>query len=703
MTDTPLLTRLFYPESVAIVGASSSPAKIGAVPVSLLAQHGYGGKLYPVNPTAEHVQGIPAFKSLSAVKAPVDLAIISVPAAQVLPVLHEALELGTKNFVLFSSGFAEAGEAGRHQQERLTELAQTHGANILGPNCLGFMNIRERVFATFCTGPAGGLVQPGNVAIVSQSGAFAGYAYTLARERGLGLSHWITTGNQCSIDVADCIAWLASDPQTRVIMVYMEGCSNGAKLKDALAKAYAAGKPVVACKVGRTSSGAQAAASHTAAMAGDDAVYSALFKQYGVVRAFTVEEFFNLGYAFSVADALPSNRDIGLLTMSGGVGALMADDAHIAGLTMSPLPDAARQPILRRVPFAGVNNPVDITGQATSEMDLLSYTARLMLDEGGYGSLVVFVGAVAASPALWPHVREFVRDIRGAYPDTPLVLSCAIAPANKQELESLGCLVFSDPSTAIHMVRALCSRRDGKPPRNLRGQAATAAVVLPENLGEAASLALLEAAGLPTVSATVCTNADEAVAAARRAGYPVVMKIASADIVHKTDVGGVRLAIADDASVQSAFGEIMATVAANTPAAQLDGVLVAPMVRGGVECILGAHIDPVFGPVVMFGLGGVFVEVLKDVSFRLAPIDEDEARSMVAEIRGAALLAGVRGTEPSDVPALCRAIAALSEFASANRDCLLSVDVNPLVVLPEGRGCIALDAVIVPRTEGSAH
>jgi len=703
VTDTQLLTRLFYPRSVAIVGASSSPTKIGAVPVSLLAQHGYGGKLYPINPAAETVQGMPAFESLTAVKAPVDLAIVSVPAARVLPVLHEALELGTKNFVLFSSGFAEAGEAGRLQQQQLTELALGHGANILGPNCLGFMNIRERVFATFCTGPAGGLVQPGNVAIVSQSGAFAGYAYTLARERGLGLSHWITTGNQCSIDVADCIAWLAGDPQTRVIMVYMEGCTDGEKLKDALAKAYAAGKPVVACKVGRTSSGAQAAASHTAAMAGDDAVYSALFKQYGVARAYTVEEFFNLGYAFSVADALPSNRDIGLLTMSGGVGALMADDAQIAGLTMSPLPEAARQSILRRVPFAGVNNPVDITGQATSEMDLLSYTARLMLDEGRYGSLVVFVGAVAASPALWPHVREFVCDIRSAYPDTPLVLSCTIAPANKQDLESLGCLVFSDPSTAIHMVRALCSRRDGRPPRGLPGRTGTGTVAFPERLGEAASFALLEAAGIPTVCATVCANPREAVAAARRSGYPVVMKIASADIAHKSDVGGVRLAIADDASVESAFSEIMATVAANAPTAALDGVLVAPMVKGGVECILGAHIDPVFGPVVMFGLGGVFVEVLKDVSFRLAPIDEDEARSMVAEIRGAPLLAGARGAEPSDIQALCRAIAALSEFAAANREGLSSIDVNPLAVLPEGSGCIALDAVIVPRAWGRTH
>ena len=699
MADSNTLTRLFYPRSIAVIGASSSPTKIGAVPVSLLKKYGYEGRIYPINPSASEVFGLPAYPSLAQVEQEIDLAIVSVPASRVAGVITEILDAKVKNVVLFTSGFAEVGEEGRRQQDEIAQLAKENGVNLLGPNCLGFMNIRHNVFATFCAGPNSGLIRPGDVAIVSQSGAFAGYAYTLARERGIGLSHWITTGNQCSIDVADCLTWLANDPGTRVIMAYLEGCTDGDKLRTALRAAREAGKPVIVTKVGRTSSGAKAAASHTAALSGDDVVYETLFKQYRVIRAKTIDEFFNFGYAFSIARSLPRNRDIGLLTMSGGVGALMADDAEEAGLSLSPLKQEARDALLQRVPFAGVNNPVDITGQATSEMDLLPYAAELMIDHNQYGSLVVFLAAVGASPSLSPHVQTFVEQIRARYPDTLMALSSAISSENKKKLEDMGCMVFSDPSTAIQTLGAMAKLNDHT--------CATEASASPDefshirlpkvNLNEAQALAALGQAGIPVVPTHVCSTTEAAVDAAKLLGYPVVMKIASPDILHKSDIGGVRLSIADDRQTAQGFADIMAAVKRNASEAQIDGILVAPMVAGGVECILGVNTDPVFGPVIMFGLGGVFVEILKDVSFRLAPFGVKEAKAMVDEVKGSALLKGARGQPAADLDALYQALAALSRFAYAKKEQIASVDINPFVIMPEGQGCLALDAVIAMR------
>ncbi len=718
--DPSVLAPLFDPRSIAIVGASATPGKIGAMPLSLLLRHGYAGALYPVNPREAEIQGLRAYPSLDAIDAEIDLVILAVPAAHAVAALAKARPGQIRTAVVFTSGFAETGAAGAHEQARLQDVAHERGIRMLGPNCLGLMNPRRHVYATFSPAPMHDIVRPGGIAMVSQSGAFGAYAYTMARERGLGLSHWISTGNEGDIDTAACIAWLAHDADTRIIMLYMEGCQDGERFKAALAAARAAGKPIVVTKVGRTASGAQAAASHTAALAGDDAVYDALFRQYGVLRAQTIEEFFNLGYALSVLPARPHKRTLGVLTISGGVGALMADDAEDAGLAMPAMPEAAQQRLLARIPYAGPRNPVDVTGQAVSEQGLLEAAALDMLATEEYGALAIFLAAAGASAAMWPQFEAMARSLRTQYPATPLVLCSLFAPAHRQALESLGCLVFTDPSAAVRTVAAVMAPLEAARPGALAPAAAASSAraalrpgvscaVAPAQdaqplplagegaLSELQALAVLQQAGVPTVDVTLATDEDAAVRAGLALGGPAVLKIVSPDILHKSDIGGVKLGVQGESDLRAAYRAIRDAAATHAPQARVEGVLVAPLLKGGVECILGVHRDPIFGPVVMFGLGGIFVETLKDVSFRLAPFGHDEALAMIDEIQAAPLLRGARGAAASDRSALAAALVALSRFAHAQRDVIEGIDVNPLLVFEEGQGVAAVDAVIVRR------
>ncbi|MDH0736879.1 acetate--CoA ligase family protein [Achromobacter spanius] len=732
----PTLSRLFTPRSIAIVGASATPGKIGAMPVSLLRQHGYDGRILPINPRADSIQGLPAAPDLAALDTDVDLVILAVPAAHAAQALQSARPGQVGGAVVFTSGFSETGAEGVAMQETLCAIARERGIRLLGPNCLGYMNVRHKVYATFSPAPANGAVALGGIGMVSQSGAFGAYAYCMARERGLGLSHWISTGNEADIDVADCINWLAHDADTRVIMAYMEGCRDGAKLRAALAAARDAGKPVVVTKIGRTQAGAQAAASHTAALAGDDAVYDALFRQYGALRARSIEDFFNLGYALDTWQQRPQGKRLGIFTISGGVGALMADEAEEAGLSL-PEPDAAAQArLLERVPFAGPRNPVDVTGQVVSEPGLLLATADDMLADGRYDALAVFLAAAGSSEALWPTFETFAREMRARHPDVPLAFCALFPPERRRELERLGTLVFEDPSAAIRTIGAVAglapasgatsdAASDGSKTGSTNsstngsttgttsgntdgtsnaGPIAHASVPsvnastapLRDTYNEVQAMDVLRQAGLPVPDCTLATDADTAVAAAARAAGPVVLKVVSPDILHKSDVGGVKLNLSGEDAVRHGHAAILDSVRTHCPTARIDGVLVAPMAPKGVECIVGMHSDPVFGPVVMFGLGGVFVEVLKDVSFRLAPFDHAQALSMIREIKGYALLQGARGAPPCDINALADALVALSRFADARREDFSSVEINPLLALPDGQGVLALDAVLIP-------
>ena len=691
------LTRLFNPGSIAIVGASATPGKIGAMPVTLLRQHGYDGRILPINPRAESIQGLPAVPDLAALDTEADLVILAVPAVHAAQALERARPGQVGGAVVFTSGFSEIGASGAAMQEQLCAIARERGIRLLGPNCLGFMNIRRNIYATFSPAPANGTVAAGGIGMVSQSGAFGAYAYCMARDRGLGLSHWISTGNEADIDVADCIEWLARDDDTRVIMTYMEGCRDGDKLRRALSAARDAGKPVVVTKIGRTQAGAQAAASHTAALAGDDAVYDALFRQYGAVRARTIEEFFNLGYALDTWKQRPQGKRLGIFTISGGVGALMADDAEDAGLSLPEPAADAQARLLEKVPFASGRNPVDVTGQVVSEPGLLLATAEDMLADGRYDALAVFLAAAGSSNALWPTFETFAREMRARRPDVPLAICALFPPDRRRELERLGTLVFTDPSAAIRTIGAVASladQADAEPDQAIPVADASAPRLASYN--EVQAMDVLRQAGLPVPDCTLANDADAAVRAAVRLGVPVVMKVVSPDILHKSDVGGVKLALSGDEAVRGAYAAILDSVRTHRPDARIDGVLVAPMAQQGVECIAGVHCDPVFGPVVMFGLGGVFVEVLKDVSFRLAPFGRQQALSMIREIKGYALLQGARGTPPCDIDALADALVALSRFAYSRRHDFSSAEINPLLALPAGQGALALDAVLIP-------
>jgi acetate---CoA ligase (ADP-forming) len=694
MTTKNSLDSLFRPKSIAVIGASGTPTKIGGVPIAHLIRYGFGGPIYPINPQYETIQDLRAYKSVKQVGNEIDLAIVAVPAAVALQALTEAAEAKVKAVVLFTSGFAEVGEAGARVQQQIGELSRRSGMRILGPNCLGVMSGESAVYATFSPVAGTGIAKLGSIGLVSQSGAFGGFAYSLARERGLGLSHWVTTGNEVDVELADCLDWLVDDPATKVILAYMEGCRDGAKLLRALDKARTAKKPIVIMKVGRTALGAAAAASHTAALAGADSIYDAVFKQYGVWRANTIEEAFDVAYAVSVA-GVARGKSIGMLTVSGGAGVMMADAAASLDLDAKPLPDSAQKQILARISFASAVNPVDVTGQITSDPEVMPLAYRLMLEDGGYDSMVVFQSAAGLSPR-GPELVQQAVDMRAKYPDRVIAVSSLFTPELHQKLDEGHVLAFADPARAVRAIAGLASYA------TLGASAAKSAdlpkVVLPGGtLSEAGALASLKAAGIPVMPHRVASNVADAIAAAEEFGFPVVAKIVSPDILHKTEIGGVALNLQTKEQVGKAFDDLMVRAKTAKPQAKIEGVLIAPMIKGGVECILGVQRDPVFGPVVMFGLGGILVEALRDVSFRLAPFDKVEAVRMIDSIKARAVLDGWRGAPATDIDALADALVALSRFAAAAGDKLESIDINPFVAMPRGKGAMALDAVLVVR------
>ncbi len=691
------LTALLKPQSVAIIGASDDPGRIGGRPLRYLIELGYAGGIYPVNPGRETVQGLPSFPNVSAIPGPVDLAVIAISADKTIATLEECAAKGVNAAVVFSAGFAETGDAGRTLQNRLTEIARASGMRILGPNCLGIYNSAIGLFATFTATLENGLPKPVGVGLVSQSGAYGSHVSLLAIRRGIGVRYWITTGNECDVELGECIAYLAVDPDIDTIVAYAEGVRDGEGLLESLSLAHSMRKPVVFMKVGQTPIGAQAAASHTAALAGSDSVYDSVLRQFGAYRAGDTEELLDVTYACSLG-VLPKGPRIGFLTVSGGVGIQMADAAVAVGLDVAPMPETAQARMKTLLPYAATRNPVDATAQVFNDPELIDAYLDIMLESGKYDAIVAFLTFVAAAESMVVPVRRAIEKAHAKYPDRLIVLVIVAPDDIIRRYEDAGCLVFEDPTRAVRAVAALHRIQQGfdAPPATM-GTISVETAALPEGpMSEQASKDLLSRAGLTVIEDRLAESAAEAVDAARELGFPVVLKIASADIAHKTEVDGVRLAIDSAEGIVEAFGALMDDVKRQRPEARLDGVLVSPMVNRGVETILGVHRDPVFGPVVMFGLGGVLVEVLDDVSFRVAPFDEEEAKRMVSELKGRAILEGTRGKGPYDLPALFTALARLSQFAAAHGDAIESIDVNPFLVRPQGQGAIALDALIVP-------
>ncbi|HYW92041.1 MAG TPA: acetate--CoA ligase family protein [Gammaproteobacteria bacterium] len=690
------LRALFQPRSVAVIGASSNPQKIGGIPVQLLQKYGFAGDVYPVNPRHESIQGLRAWASVQDIEKPPELAIVAVPAAGVYEAIGQCGRAGVKSAVVFSSGFAEVGDEGAVQQEQLRELGRSHGVRILGPNCLGVINTRIGLVGTFSPAVVSSIASPGRIGIVSQSGAFGMYAYCMARERGIAIGDWIATGNEADIEFADCLAYMARDENTDVVLGYMEGCRDGEKLKAALALAAENRKPVVIVKVGVSSIGGEAARSHTAALAGSDATFDALFRQYNVCRASSIEEAFDITYAAAQGETRVS-RNLGLITVSGGAGILMADEASRQGLCIPELPADAQARIRDVVPFAAPRNPVDATGQVASDMGLYEKIIDHALSANVFDTVVAFQGLAALSPRYGQWGQKMWNSFIDRYPDKLFVFASVMQPEYQREMEEAGAICFGDPTRAVRAIGAVVRIKEGfdawKRPSAPEREWTELPSVGGTDQSELTALRLFASAGIPVIEHRHAASAADCARAVEELGVPTAVKVLSPDIVHKSDAGGVRLNV-DAAAAAGAFAEIRNNVRKAHPEARFEGVLVTPMKNDGVETIVGAHVDPVFGPVIMFGLGGVAVEVLRDVTFRVAPFDREVAMQMIADIRAAPILDGYRLNWTPDKHALADTLSRLSCLAYANRDSFRSMELNPLLVLPEGSGVVALDAAI---------
>jgi acetate---CoA ligase (ADP-forming) len=694
MTAHPL-TPLLAPTSVAIFGASNDPTRISGRSLRYYREAGYKGALYPINPTRDTVQGLKAYPDLASVEGPVDCAVIAVPANLAIEAMEACIQKGVRGVVMFTAGFAEIGAEGRAMQERITHIAHDSGIRLCGPNCLGLFNMRIGHTPTFSSFLEEGPSPAGPLGMITQSGAFGTHLLALAQRRGLQVGVWMSTGNEADVAVADGISFLADDPDTQAIACYVEAIKDGKLFAEAVARARANGKPVIAMKVGSSTVGAAAAASHTASLAGADAVYDAAFRQLGVERAKTPEDLINIAYACT-RGRLPSSRRLAVMTMSGGAGVLMADASEEGGLELTPLSDESQKEVIGWVPFAAARNPVDVTAQALNDPSILDKSFELLFGKENFPAMVGFFTTWASSPQMAEPLFKAVSGIAARYPDRYFALSAIASPEMQRRYEEAGVGVFEDPWRAVESIAAAvrAAERLNTPalpippvPKNLPP--------LPKGrIAEHEAKRILAEAGIPILDELLVTNAGQAQAAAAKLGEKLVLKIVSPDIPHKTEMGGVMLNV-PGAEAGRAYDELVGRVQARAPRAKIDGVLISPMVSGGVEMILGVQNDPVFGPVIMLGLGGIFVEVLRDVTFRIAPFGLEEAHRMIGELRGRAMLEGARGQPPCDIDALATALSKLSIFAAAQRGQFTSIDVNPLLVRPSGQGAAALDALIL--------
>ena len=686
------LSSLLAPRSVAVIGASTDPTRIGGRPIAYMRARKFAGTILPVNPNRSQVQGLPAFPDIASLPLVPDVAIVAVPAAQVVDTMAALGLRGVRAAIVFSAGFAETGDAGSVLQDRMVAVARRHGMRVLGPNCLGLFNDRIGFYGIFSASLETGYSPPGRIGIVSQSGAYGTHVFTLARQRRIGTPIVVATGNEADVAVGEVIGWLVEDDGTDVIAVYAEGIRESAAFVLALSAARAARKPVIVMKVGRSRLGAASARSHTAAIAGDDAVTAAVLAEFGALRARTTEEMLDFAQ-LATRRIYPVRNTLGMVTVSGGAGVLVSDAAEALGLPMPPMPEATQQRLLGLLPYAAAHNPVDCTAQALNDISLVGTFTEAMVQEGGYGSVLAFFSQTGGAASIAPGLRRELGAVQARHPDRLFVLSVLAAPKLVDEYEADGWTVFEDPTRSVNAIEAMGRLGDAFAEQpGLSPPPIEPVDVPPASPDEAGAKEMLAAAGIQSPPERACANVMDAIAAAEAIGYPVVLKILSPDITHKTEIGGVLLDVADAAAVRDGFALLLARAAEKAPHARVQGVLVAKQLVGGVECILGIHQDPVFGPVAMVGLGGIFVEIMRDVVFRRCPFGPDVAEKMIRSLRGAAVLLGARGRPAVDVAALAQMLSRLSAFAHDAGPRLQAVDLNPVLAMPEG--AYAVDAVV---------
>lgn len=698
------LRRLIAPERVAIIGATPRPGAFGERVLANLGS--FRGAIDLVNGKYDRIGERPCYPSIAALPSPPDCAVITVAREAVEAVVEECVAAGVGGAIVFASGYAETAKPERiAQQERLAAIARRSGIPIVGPNCIGVSNYVTGSRITFM--PSSDAAPPTRpaIGIASQSGAL-GYALSQAIERGVAVSHVLTSGNSCDVDMADYVAYLADDPACRAIALLFEGMAEPRRLIEAAERATAAGKAVVACKLAVGESGAAAALSHTGSLAGAEAAYRAAFERAGVAMVENCEALMELA-AFFAKVPPPKARGVAVIATSGGAAIMAADKADAHGVSLPQPDEPARLVLESRIPeFGSARNPCDITAQVLNDPESFPACARAMLADQHFGALVVPM--VFTGPAIIDRMPLY--QAMSVESGKPVVLAWIAewmeGPGTREAEELPAVPLFRSMDRAFaafaawhrRAARATASRTiPAPPPADIKARATAAiAAAASATLTERESKEILALYDIPVVGETLAQTVEAAVSAAERYGFPVVLKVESADLPHKTEAGVIRLGISDAAAVRTAYAEVMANAARVSPAPRIAGVLVQPMVPAGVEVLVGARVDPLFGPIVVVGLGGVFVELLQDRAVGLAPLAEEEALAMLQGLKGAAVFAGFRGGAAVNLQSLARVVARIAGFVADHADSIAELDINPLICA--GDRTLAVDALIVRRT-----
>lgn len=704
MTATPLASFL-APRSVAVVGASPDKSKIRGILLEQLRGGGYEGAIYPVNASYAEIDGLRCYSDIAAIGAPVDLGIVAIPPEHVFGTLQACAKEGVRNALVLTSGFAEQGGEQVELQAEMAALARRSGMRICGPNSVGFYSAPSRLAATFSPTIE---VKPGRepppptarrASVVSQSGGLAFTFYDYGRPLGLGFSHIVNTGNEVDITLSEVFGAMVEDAKTAVILLLVEGIRDPERFLAAARAAAAARKPVIVCKIGRSQAGARAAASHTANMAGWDAAYDAVFKTYGIVVATDPEEMTALAAAFATCPLARGPR-VAIVTVSGGTGALAADTLSAHGLVVPELGAAAQAEIARVIPsYGSAQNPIDVTAQGSLTGGLS--TSLAVLADSDEVDQILLVASLASETRVSLDV-DAIRSVVAAQ-RKPVLLYTYTRPS------ALACRTLAETGLVpgIHLTwtaRAMAAllaferftpRMEVAPPPERDPDLLSRLGVGDRSFPEAEATAILAGFGIAGPAQRIVRDAEGAIAAAGEIGWPVALKIQSPDILHKSEVGGVRLGLGDPTALAAAFDAMLVDVARHVTAARIDGVLVQRMAEAGVEVIVGTVRDPVFGPILVVGAGGTATELNRDTAARLAPVRPDEAARMLAELRAYPLLTGWRGAPPADIEALAELIADVSLFAATFADQVREVELNPVLVHARGRGCTIADALIV--------
>lgn len=698
---------LLRPRSVAVIGASRRRGTVGGEAFYNLLTTGFSGAVYPVNPTSSVVQSVRAYPTILDIPDEIDLAFIVVPAKQAIGALEQCAEKGVKAAVIVTAGFREVGEEGAAREARLIEIGREHQIRLLGPNCLGVMNSAPeiRLNATF----AGEFPRPGPVSFLSQSGALGAVVLDLAARRNIGLSSFVSVGNRCDISGNDMLEYWEDDHRTQVILMYLESFGNPRKFIQ-LARRVGRRKPIVAVKSGRTSSGSRAAASHTGALAGTDIAVDALFRQTGVIRVDTTEELFDTGMLLAT-QPVPRGRRVAILTNAGGPGILATDACESFDLELARLSSATIDELARFLPpEASLHNPVDMIASATAE-HYRRAVPTILADDGVDALMVIFV------PPLMTETRDVASAIADAAAEaTKPIVSCYMgthgfsAGLRRSSEGEHAIPSYRFPEAAAKALGRAVTYGEWLDIADSPVREVTVDCSLADNTVTACRDALetenqplwldasdiprlLAAYGIRTPASAVATSPEQAAELAEEMGFPVALKVVSDSVTHKTDVGGVILDRRDRREVKQGFESIVAKAWQADLSESVQGVLVQKYVKEGIEAVVGVTQDPNFGPLIMFGLGGAYVELVRDVVFRLFPLTEHDIESMVRSVRAAKLLEGYRGQPGGDADALRDLIARVNQMVADIPE-LLEMDLNPVKILPPGQGCVAVDARI---------